>query len=103
MKNGRENVEVSAGELHRSVGGYPGPDHRMPVCCSVMRFEFSEDCDRVLESPLSGDGASLTIRYNLPRNVEFSGKHLGAISLKERWLKLQKARTRVLMKQSSGK
>jgi hypothetical protein len=71
-KEGRENVDVNAGELHSRVGGYPGRDHRMPVCCSVMRFEFSEDRDRVLEAPPGGDGASLTIRYGLPRNVEFS-------------------------------
>jgi hypothetical protein len=76
VNNGLENIEVSAGELHRSVGGYPGPDHRMPVCCSVMRSEFSADCDLVLESPPKGDGASLTIRYNLPRKVEFNNRHL---------------------------
>ena len=76
-KDGRENVDVNTGELHRRIGGYPARDHRMPVCCSVMRFEFSEDCDRVLKAPPSGDGASLTIRYGLPRNVEFSSWHMG--------------------------
>jgi hypothetical protein len=69
MKEGRDNVDVSAGELHRSVGGYPGPDHRMPVCCSVMRSEFSAKRDSVLQSPPSGDGAGLTIRFALPRTA----------------------------------
>jgi hypothetical protein len=75
---GLENVDVNAGELHRRVGGYPGRDHRMPVCCSVMRAEFSADCDLVLESPSSGDGASLTIRYNLPRKGEVGSRPEGS-------------------------
>jgi 5-methylcytosine-specific restriction protein A len=25
-------ADISAGDLHRLVGGYPSPDHRMPVC-----------------------------------------------------------------------
>jgi len=37
----RSTVEVSAGELHRRVGDYPGPNHRMPLCCSVMREAFN--------------------------------------------------------------
>jgi hypothetical protein len=68
-KEGRENVDVNAGDLHRRFGEYPGPDHRMPVCCSVMRSEYSADCDLVLQSPPSGDGAGLTIRYALPRTA----------------------------------
>lgn len=77
-KEGRENVDVNAGDLHRRVGEYPSPDHRMPVCCSVMRSEFSADCDVVLESPPKGDGASLMIRYNLPRKGEFGSRHGGS-------------------------
>jgi len=30
-------VDINAGKLHRAVGGYPGKNHRMPVCCDVMR------------------------------------------------------------------
>jgi 5-methylcytosine-specific restriction protein A len=30
-------VEVISGELHRRVGGYPSNNHRMPICCHVMR------------------------------------------------------------------
>ena len=33
---GRDTIVVRAGHLHRIVRGYPGPDHRMPVCCDVM-------------------------------------------------------------------
>jgi hypothetical protein len=35
--NGAGSVVVRAGDLHKRVGGYPGPDHRMPVCCGAMR------------------------------------------------------------------
>jgi 5-methylcytosine-specific restriction protein A len=59
-------VDVNAGNLHRRIGGYPGSDHRMPQCCDVMRGEMSP-ADEVVTEPPSGQGASLTIRYRLPR------------------------------------
>lgn len=37
---GRPAIDINAGELHRKVGDYPGPAHRMPNCCSVMRQEL---------------------------------------------------------------
>lgn len=68
FKKGATHVDVSAGDLHRRVGDYPGPDHRMPNCSSVMRQAYSPVAgDRILEEPPSGQGASLTIRYILPR------------------------------------
>ena len=39
---------------------------QIPACCSVMYTEMQEG-DEVMEEPLSGQGASLTIRYRLPR------------------------------------
>jgi hypothetical protein len=70
MKEGRESVEIVAGDLHRRVGEYPGRNHRMPVCCEVMRGALAEDAgDVILTQPPSGQGASLTIRYVLPRTV----------------------------------
>jgi hypothetical protein len=74
MKEGKESMEISAGELHRRVGGYPGANHRMPICCSVMRGALAADAgDVILADPPSGQGAALTIRYVLPRPgpVEF--------------------------------
>lgn len=59
-------VDVEARYLHKLVGGYPGKNHRMPVCCRVMRDEMGpEDCE--VEAPPKGVGASLKIRYKLPR------------------------------------
>ena len=59
-------VTVISGELHRLVGGYPGSDHRMPVCCSVM-LKAMRSTDTIISQPPKGKGASLTIRYVLPR------------------------------------
>lgn len=60
-------VTVKAGDLHRKVGGYPGRrSQRMPVCCSVMRGAMLED-DVVVSEPPKGAGATLTIRYCIPR------------------------------------
>ena len=68
MKDGRDFVDVNAGELHTRVGGYPAQDHRMPVCCGVMRNAFSGAAgDVIRDEPQSRQGASLTIRYVLPR------------------------------------
>lgn len=68
VKEGREFAEINAGDLHRRVGDYPGRNHRMPVCCEVMRGALAPDAgDIIREQPPSGLGASLTIRYVLPR------------------------------------
>lgn len=66
-RKGMKYLIVKAGDLHRKVGGYPGPNHRMPICCHVMRKNMQLD-DEVLSEPPSGVGASLTIRYCIPRN-----------------------------------
>jgi hypothetical protein len=59
-------VEVRAGELHRRIGGYPGTDHRMPICCKTMRKAMGAS-DAVVQEPDKGAGASFTVRYTLPR------------------------------------
>lgn len=59
-------VVIKSGDLHRQVGAYPGTDHRMPTCCDVMIGE-RETGDQILAEPPKGKGASLTIRYQLPR------------------------------------
>ena len=64
---GRGTVVVRSGDLHRAVGGYPGNNHRMPMCCRVMYAEMVEGVDEVLSAPPSGQGASVAIEYLLPR------------------------------------
>ena len=63
---GHSSVEIVSGNLHRSVGGYPGRNHRMPMCCSAMR-QAMRPGDVVIASPPKGQGATLRIRYLLPR------------------------------------
>ena len=71
VRQGHKYVDVNAGEIHKGLGAYPGPDHRVPACCSVMRAAMAPDYgDRVLQEPPSGQGASLTIRYLLPRPAQ---------------------------------
>lgn len=67
-KQGRPHAEINAGELHRTVGGYPGTDHRMPLACEAMRA-IQTSRDETVFAPPSGNGAALTIRYVLPRGV----------------------------------
>ncbi len=59
-------VDVNSGNLHRRIGGYPGDNHRMPVCCDAMRHEMKAG-DEIVSQPEKGKGASLVIRYQLPR------------------------------------
>jgi hypothetical protein len=65
-QHGSKYLDVNSGKLHRELGGYPGPSHRMPVCCEVMRSEMTIG-DRIIAAPKKGNGASLTICYRLPR------------------------------------
>lgn len=66
-RNGDGYIEINAGKLHRRVGGYPGRNHVMPVCCAVMRSAMQVG-DEVINQPPKGQGASVTIRYGLPRS-----------------------------------
>jgi 5-methylcytosine-specific restriction protein A len=66
QQSGLHEVKVKSGDLHRRVGGYPSNNHRMPVCCQVMRAAMRPG-DQILAAPPKGDGATLLIRYRLPR------------------------------------
>ena len=63
---GRAQMVVRAGDLHRAVGGYPGTNHRKPMCSNVMYAGMVEG-DEVLSAPPSGQSASVAIAYRLPR------------------------------------
>lgn len=60
-------VDVKSGDLHRRVGGYPSNNHRMPLCYNAMRAAMRSG-DEVLAAPPRGAGATLVIRYQLPRH-----------------------------------
>ena len=56
-------LDINAGDVHRACGGYPGTNHKMPICCHAMR-KLMRDSDMILPGgPAKGNGASLTIRY----------------------------------------
>ncbi len=61
-----DSITLESGQVHRRVGGYPGGSHSMPTCCNVMR-KLMQDGDELLYAPPSGKGASLRIRYSIPR------------------------------------
>jgi len=63
-EKGLDYKTINSGDLHEMVGGYPGSDHRMPVCCDVMRKKM-KDSDVIITSPPKDNGASLTIKYKL--------------------------------------
>jgi len=65
-QQGRSHVDVRAGDIHRLAGHYPGPDHRMPVCCEVLRRKMGAG-DEIIQAPPKGDGATVRIRYRIPR------------------------------------
>ena len=66
-KLGRPFLEVKAGALHPEVDGYPDSNHQMRARCRVMRGEMTAG-DTVVAEPPKGEGATLTIRYLLPRS-----------------------------------
>ena len=68
-KQGKRYIDVESRDLHRQVGGYPDPNnHRMPVCSGVMYREMSTE-DEVIKAPPNGKGATVVIRYQLPRKT----------------------------------
>lgn len=66
QEEGRKSAQITSGDLHRKVCGYPVTNHRMVPCCNVMHEEVRAG-DIIVSSPPSGKGASLTIEYLLPR------------------------------------
>ena len=36
-QKGDAYVDVESGHLHSQVGGYPNSNHRLPICCDVMK------------------------------------------------------------------
>lgn len=67
LRNGNSEIVICSGEFHKSVGWYPGKNHRMPTCCSVMKSAMT-DGDVILSEPKKGKGATLIIQYQLPRS-----------------------------------
>lgn len=67
IRQRRAFIELSSGEFHRALGGYPAKGHAMPTCCSIMRREYERGRAEIVSEPPKRAGASLKIRYQLPR------------------------------------
>jgi hypothetical protein len=65
-KRRAKNIVVNSGELHRAVGGYPGPNECLQICCEVMKDEMKSG-DVIIGNPDNCRRAALLIRYQLPR------------------------------------
>ena len=79
------NLVVNSGELHRAVGGYPGPNERLQTCCEAMKEEMKSG-DVIMGDLDNWRGAALTIRYQLPRvekNAAATGAHPHTESLRQ--------------------
>ena len=63
QNKGFQFVDVKSGDLLKRVGAH---NNRMSLCCSVMKNNMKTG-DIILHEPPSGQGASLIIRYKLPR------------------------------------
>ncbi len=66
--SGASSLTITSKELHQLVGGYPGPNHKMFVCCTAMYNAMGKD-DVIVSKPPSGKGASLKITYYLNNTV----------------------------------
>lgn len=66
QEQGLPSIDVNAGQFHTQVGGYPGRNNRMPTCTAVLKKAMREG-DTLLEDTEKGAGASVTIKYKLPR------------------------------------
>ncbi len=62
---GLASLELSSGDIHRGVGGYPGSNHHMPECCRALRDVAKLYKSELLSEPPKGLGASLLFRFVL--------------------------------------
>ena len=67
--DGASRIEINSRQLHEEVGGYPPQSnrtHRMPTCCQALYGEMKLG-DQLITAPPKGKGATVTIRFKLPR------------------------------------
>jgi|NGEPerStandDraft_9_1074522.scaffolds.fasta_scaffold11224_3 5-methylcytosine-specific restriction protein A len=73
QNKGFQFVDVKSGDLLKRIGAH---NRRMPLCCSFMKNNMRTG-DKILHEPPSGQGASLIIRFKLPRKLQYSNRELG--------------------------
>src|SRR5262245_42207776 len=63
-QTGQSYIDVESGNLHQQVGGYAKSNHKMPVCCEVMK-KMMRFGDSVVSETANGQDSTLTIRYTV--------------------------------------
>jgi hypothetical protein len=65
-KQRKISVRVSSIDLHLRVGGYPRVNHRLNLCCQVMRDNLNGG-GKIIGQTLDPDSGWLEIVYDIPR------------------------------------
>ena len=64
---GEKQIEIQAKDIHKELGHYPGPNHRMSTCCDAMYASMNNSKgDTVIDAPKKGKGANLKIQLKVP-------------------------------------
>jgi|SRR5262245_260749 len=63
-QSGLSYIDVESGKLHQQVEGYTKSNHKMLVCCEVMK-KMMRFGDSILSKTANGQDATLTIRYTV--------------------------------------
>ena len=63
-QSGQSYIDVESGNLHQQVGGCAKSNHKMPVCCEVMK-KMMRFGDSVVSETANGQDSTLTIRYTV--------------------------------------
>jgi 5-methylcytosine-specific restriction protein A len=50
FRDGKKHIYITSEDVHRKVGGYPGTNHKMPICCDAMYSKIKVG-DEVLYAP----------------------------------------------------
>ena len=66
QKHNKLALIITSGDLHRLLGGYPTHSHRMKTACKVMK-KMMKAGDEILYEPPKGHGATVKVKYYLPR------------------------------------
>ena len=63
-QNGQPHIDVESGHLYAQLGEPPDSNHRMLVCCEVMR-KMMRPGDSIVNEPQGSEDAKLMIRYRV--------------------------------------
>ena len=63
-QSGESFIDVESGNLHDRVGGHQNSNHKLAICCDVMR-RMMRPGDSILMEPTNGDAGNLRVRYIL--------------------------------------